>query len=170
MVQTTPSLKHLKRTHRELAGLFRRHQKSLLAGELSQARIRWKIYEMGLRAHLKEEEDILFPLYRQRAVPAPRGGSPDFFTGEHQKIREWLGRLRLRVDRLIGGPRKFQALIQLLDDEAFFKKYLEHHGLREDRILYPALDRLTTPKEKQALGRLLSFKLRNQDYLEDENP
>ncbi len=53
--------------------------------------------------------------------------------------------------------------IALLDDEAHFKKFMEHHSLREDRILYPELERMTSKKEKAALCRLLSFSVDSFD-------
>ena len=46
-----------------------------------------------------------------------------------------------------------------MDDEAHFKKYMEHHALREDRIFYPEVERVTTPEEKLGLARLLTFSL-----------
>ncbi|HET9869520.1 MAG TPA: hemerythrin domain-containing protein, partial [bacterium] len=162
----SPSLKNLSRIHRELGGLFHRHQEALLSGDLARARALFQDYEAALRSHTREEDEVLIPLYRERALPPPRGGSPEYFTGEHQKINEWLGRLRLRLSRLTGGAKGSRALLALLDDEAFFKRYLEHHSLREDRVFYPVLDRLLTPRERTGLARLLSFTLEDQDLSE----
>src|SRR5579859_714086 len=102
MAQSTAdrSFVQLNRIHRQLGDVFFQHQRALLENDLSKARALWKIYETALSAHLNEENKILFPLYRDRVVPPPRGGAPDNFTGEHQKIREWMGRLKLRLSRL----------------------------------------------------------------------
>jgi len=160
----------LNRIHRQLGELFFRHQEALLDGDLPRAQALWKDYEAALVAHLDEEDQILFPLYRDRVVPPPRGGAPDNFTGEHQKIREWLGRLKLRLSRLGSAKSKNRERLALLDDEAFFKKFLQHHALREDRIFYPALDRVVSDREKAALARLLSFKLEDQETPEEKKP
>ena len=50
-------------------------------------------------------------------------------------------------------------MIALFDDEAHFKKYVEHHTLREDRVLYPEVERTVTEKEKAAIMRLMTFAL-----------
>jgi hypothetical protein len=42
-------------------------------------------------------------------------------------------------------------VIKLFDEEATFKHVVEHHDLREQNILYPTLDRVTTEVERQEL-------------------
>ncbi len=170
MTQSTAnrSFVQLNRIHRQLGEIFLLHQKALLEDDLPKARNLWKLYEAALSAHLDEEDKILFPLYRDRVIPPPRGGAPDNFTGEHQKIREWIGRLKLRLSRLGMTKTQTRDRLALLDDEAFFKKFLQHHALREDRIFYPSLDRVVNEREKSALVRLLSFKLEDQEPPEEK--
>jgi iron-sulfur cluster repair protein YtfE (RIC family) len=149
------SLLDLNKIHQELDALFFRHQVAILKADWPQAGLPLKIYEEALMSHLKEEEDILLPLYRERVTPI-RGGDPEIFIQEHQKVDEWLKRIRLRISRLVPLPPP-KDVIALLDDEAHFKKFMEHHSLREDRILYPELERVTSESEKFSLCRLLTF-------------
>jgi iron-sulfur cluster repair protein YtfE (RIC family) len=152
------SLIDLNQIHRELEELFFLHQAAILGSDYPAAKALFQDFEDGLLAHMREEEEILLPLYRQRAKPV-RGGDSDFFTQEHGKIVEWLGRLTLRLSRLNPPKPKTVDVLALLDDEAQFKKYMEHHTLREDRILYPEVDRIVEEKEKAHLLRLLTFTL-----------
>jgi hemerythrin-like domain-containing protein len=144
--------------HEELEALFHRHQEAVLAGRGNEARDLLGDYEKGLCRHVKEEEDILLPLYRERSARI-RGGDAEVFSHEHKKICEWLGRLKLRLSRVLDSRSDPDETLALLDDEAHYKKYLEHHCLREDRILYPELERVVGQGEKAGLLRLLTFSL-----------
>ena len=158
---THQSLLEMKQMHHEIEDVFYCHQEALLKADYPAAKNLLRKYEEILLHHMREEEDILLPLYRQRAGQM-RGGDAEVFVLEHKKIVEWLGRLKLRLGRL--GPLSIDTrdVIALLDDEAQFKKFMEHHSLREDRIFYPELDRIVTEKEKSQLLRLLTFSL--EDY------
>ena len=156
--QSPQSLSDLQGIHQELEALFYLHQVALLKSDYSSAKALLKEYEENLLMHMKEEEDILLPLYRDRAEPV-RGGDAETFTGEHKKIVEWLNRLRLRLFRVTPVSPDLRAVIALWDDEASFKKCVEHHALREDRIFYPEIERLVTEEEKKHLLRLMTFNL-----------
>ncbi len=162
MIPSPPkSLLDLSNIHRELDELFFHHQVALLKPTRSNATRLLKTYEEALRCHLKEEEEILLPLYSKRVAPI-RGGDPDTFIQEHQKIDEWLNRIKLRLSRL-DFVAAVKDVISLLDDEAHFKKFIEHHSLREERILYPELERVIGIEEKSALCRLLTFSVDSFD-------
>ena len=151
------NLSDINHIHIELSELFYHHQKALLQGDYPQAHLLMRQFEEAALTHMKEEEEILLPLYRQRATPI-QGGDPEFFIQEHQKIVEFLSRLKFRLSRLTPSV-DCKDLISLLDDEAHFKKYMEHHILREDRILYPEVERVVNDKERTALIRLLTYTL-----------
>jgi len=152
----------LNRIHRQLEEIFFRHQAAVLNGDGAQARSLLGDYETGLSIHMREEDEILMPLYRERATPI-RGGDAEIFTGEHGKIFERLDVLRLRLSRITLTHSPAGDILALLDDEAYFKKFMEHHTLRENRIFYPELERVTTPQEKAGLIRLLTFSLGGLD-------
>lgn len=147
----------LLETHRDLDELFLRHQESLLALNLEQAARELEEYEQRLLRHMAEEEDWLLPIYgRAGAIP---GGALELFTGEHRKMREFVTRfkktlaaLRSRLGLQSDWPRDLKReLITLLDQQTLFKHLVEHHGAREETILYPALDRVTSEPERAEL-------------------
>lgn len=163
------SLSDLNKIHHEIEELFERHQLAVLDRRLPEAQSLFDSYEKALLAHMKEEDEILLPLYEQRAG-RQRGGAPENFTGEHRKILEWLGRLRLRITRIPPGKAGGKTLLALLDDEAPFKKFMEHHSARENLILYPELERVTTEREKAVFRRLLTFTLSSLEGFEEKKP
>jgi len=158
MTQTAhQSLADLNHIHRQLDELFQQHQLAVLHEDFPLAVKLLAQFEKGLFWHMREEEEILMPLYREGAANI-LGGDPDIFLGEHKKISEWINRLKVRLQRLSTSPDS-KAVLALLDDEAPFKKYMEHHALREDRVFYPELDRVVGEKNKPPLLRLLTFSL-----------
>ena len=146
--------------------MFHLHQCAVLDRNFQKARSSLDFYEKALRYHIREEEDILLPLYRQRAVEV-RGGDPDLFCLEHKKMFELLGRVRLRLSRITRDEGDYLDTLSLLDDETRYKQFTDHHFLREERILFPEMDRLTMEKEKNALLRILSFSLKEEDLRGD---
>jgi iron-sulfur cluster repair protein YtfE (RIC family) len=150
------TLAEINSVHRAFEEQFHRHQVALLESRPDEARALLEAFKRNLLCHMQEEADILLPLYRERAAPL-RGGDPEILLGEHKKILEWLHRLDLRLQRLGSRAPDPKAVIALLDDEAYFKKSLEHHTLREERIFYPELERVATDREKAGLLRLLTF-------------
>jgi iron-sulfur cluster repair protein YtfE (RIC family) len=156
------TLLDLNHIHHQLDELFLQHQVALLKGDYVQAKNILKTFEEALFNHIKEEEEILLPLYRQRTAQI-RGDDAEIFSAEHKKITEWMNRLKLRASRLSRSDSNWKEIIALLDDEAQFKKYMEHHTVREDRIFYPEVDRVVDEKEKAHLMRLLTFSI-------EENP
>lgn len=156
------NLVDLNNVHRQLDEIFFHHQVAIFKCDCNGAKAFLDSFETGLSIHMKEENEILLPLYQERAVPI-RGGDTAVFFGEHEKIVEWLGRLKLRLSRIPHSDAQPKDILTLLDDEAHFKKFIEHHTLRENRILYPELERVVTPKEKTGLIRLLTFSLDDLD-------
>lgn len=154
------SFKDMLGLHRELDELFFRHQVSLLDYNFRTAYERLCEYEAALLEHMRDEEELLIPLYGERAAPS-RGGRADFFLLEHAKMRRHLAHFREQLPRLYGLPEPSRALIKLLDQETTYKHLVEHHDEREERHLYPALEQVTTDAEREAiLPRLFRLKPR----------
>src|SRR4029078_9708932 len=107
---------------------------------------------------MRDEEELLLPIYVERAKPE-RGGRADFFLLEHEKMRRPLAHFCEQLPRLSEMPEPSRALIKLLDQETTYKHIVEHHDEREERHLYPLLEQLTTDAERQdLLARLLHLK------------
>lgn len=148
MTTSATSFLSLLAIHEDLGEFFLRHQEALLAGNLSTAAALLESYEQRLRQHIRDEEDLLLPVY-ERAGRIP-GGAVEFFTGEHRKMLEMLTRLRHDLSRIEAQPAP-RDIIRLFDDAAKYKSLVEHHDQREQNILYPALDRVTGETERTAL-------------------
>ncbi len=152
IVEREPSFLALLRVHERLNELFQQHQEALLEQDIVRARERLVAYERELLAHMHLEEDILLPVYaRAGAIP---GGPIELFLGEHRKMREFLERFRAALAELEAYPTdRRRGIIRLFDEQTMFKHLVEHHDLREQNILYPTLDRITTEAERRELLR-----------------
>ncbi len=142
-------------THREVSELLLSHQEALLELDLVGARERFERFEAALRDHAGGEEELLLPVYA-RAGTVP-GGPAELFLGEHRKMLGIAGRIADALRRLEpGDPGLRRRVLSLFDEEAVLKSLLAHHDERERNVLYPTLDRVTTPAERrQLLSRLL---------------
>lgn len=138
--------------HDRLNELFLSHQEALLSLDLPLARERLDRFERELLAHMRDEEELLLPVF-QRAGRI-LGGPPEFFTGEHEKLRAFIERFRKTLAELdLSRTGHKREIIELFDDQATFKSLLEHHDQREQSILYPTLDRVTDEDERRGLLR-----------------
>lgn len=135
------------KAHDELDDLFLQHQEAVLASDIPGAGRLLSRYKEHLEMHIRQEEEVLLPLYDRPDHPPARQAR--VFTLEHRKILEKLERLRQWLDELKKKPLVTpRQIIILLDVESSFKRLVEHHNEREKNVLYPALDDLTSEKER----------------------
>ena len=133
---------------RTLDGVFRGHQEALLKRDFAGALEHLERYAAGLQPHIEEEERLLLPLYENRGTPI-RGAAPELFYGEHEKLTGMLAEFHEAVEALGNADRDpWQPIIALMDREYVFKHLAEHHHEREEKFLFPELDRITTPGER----------------------
>jgi hemerythrin-like domain-containing protein len=163
-VSDTHSFIKLTKVHEWLDDLFLAHQTALLSLDLAEARHSLDLYETRLLLHIKDEDELLIPIYGARASDIP-GGAVEFFTGEHKKIRRFLAEFHVMLQQL-RTRKKLQlkhAIIQLLDREGMYKGLLAHHHAREHNVLYPWLDWLTSETEREKLlNQCLSLRAYNE--------
>lgn len=145
----------LMRYHEELHELFYRHQLALLRMDFEEAHRRLKQYEAALFKHMRDEEEFLFPIYEARATKV-RGETLDVFLADHQKMKLYLELYDREVPALANEDEPARKLLQLLDSQTTFKRLCGHHDTREEKILYPVLDRLTTEEEKCLIKKNIS--------------
>ena len=136
--------------HRQLDELFFVHQRALLRLDLKTATGALEAYEAQLLAHMRDEEKLMIPLYRERAE-APVGGASEIFLGEHDKLRQYLILFREELTKLAGVADVERGVLFLLDSQHIFKRLLVHHDSRERKMLYPLLDQVTTEQERECL-------------------
>ncbi len=141
------SFSDLLKLHQWLDETFFAHQRALLHLDLEGAFTHFEKYEIELLAHIRDEEEVLIPLYRER-VRAPVGGSAEIFLGEHDKLRQYLVLFREELSRLTAATDLERGVLFLLDSQHLFKRLLVHHDSRERKMLYPLLDEVTTEQER----------------------
>lgn len=142
--------------HHGLDAKFAEHQHALVRSEFDLALELLRRFESDLVAHMSDEEDILIPIYAERAE-IESGGAVALFLNDHRKMLEWIKVFTEATKALKTEDRREPLLIQLLDRESFFKKLCTHHDIRETKFLYPELDRVTTDSERADIFERLSF-------------
>lgn len=136
--------------HEFLDELFLAHQEALLQFDLERAAERLQRYEHELHQHMQIEEELLLPVYA-RAGRIP-GGPPEFFTGEHQRMREMLTRITATLGEMQQDSTNLpRRVIALFDEEAMYKSLCQHHDQRERNLFFPTLDRVTGEAERRDL-------------------
>jgi len=144
------SFSDLLALHQRLDDLFLDHQRALMQLDLNRAASLLDEYETRLLAHIRDEEDLMIPLYRQRAA-APIGAAAEIFLGEHEKLRRFLELFKEEIVRIRQSEDIERGALFLIDSQHLFKRLLVHHDTREKKMLYPLLDEVTTESERQSL-------------------
>ena len=142
--------------HEWLDALFLEHQRSLLRLDLVAANAALEAYTLELFTHMRDEEDLMIPLYRERAE-APVGGAAEIFVGEHDKLRQYLVLFREELVKLAAASDLERGVLFLLDSQHLYKRLLVHHDNRERKMLYPLLDEVTTEGEREVMFATLKF-------------
>ncbi len=112
------------------------------AGDARSAETWYEAFSSGLRRHIAVEEQLLFPLFEERAGLLPDSGPTEVMRREHQEIL----RLHAEILSTIGDPARLPDAAR-----AAFHEVLEEHHLKEEGMLYPALDEVLSPEEGDAL-------------------
>lgn len=144
--------------HRELDELFFTHQRALMRMNLDQAGTALEEFEAALLAHIQDEEELMIPIYLERAE-APVGATADIFLGEHDKIRQYLELFKAEMLKLGTVKDLERAVLFLIDSQHIFKRLLVHHDTRERKFLYPILDEVTSESERLELFASLKLSL-----------
>jgi regulator of cell morphogenesis and NO signaling len=114
------------------------------------------LFAAGLKRHVRAEETILFPLFS-----AHLGGETHqvaLMEREHIAIMHYVDRLLLAAGRVVDPLRRDEASEGLLRAHHGLAAVLSDHNDKEERTLFPLLDR-TLPEEQrwEVLRRLLLF-------------
>lgn len=140
----------LMKVHSVIEELFFEHQKALLHFDFKKALGLLTAYESTLFSHMADEEEVLLPVYADRAEYPP-AGAPQLYYDDHKKLRSHLELFKNTITELADSQDTERTLLQLLDREAFYLRIMSHHDRREADYLYPMLDALLTEEERHAL-------------------
>jgi regulator of cell morphogenesis and NO signaling len=123
--------------HDRLDGLFREYQ-YFKRTDYAKAKECFRQFKFGLQRHIIWEEEILFPLFEQK-TGMTEGGPTSVMRLEHRHIEKYFEAIHKKVKTR--DPNTEEEEQQLLDT-------LTMHHLKEERILYPAIERLVNDEER----------------------
>jgi len=102
---------------------------------------------LGLRRHIRMEEELLFPFLEDRAG-LPKGAGPTaVMRAEHQQIQAVLGAL----EKILPSG-SCVTIIQTIEGQPVHPTVLlSNHDAKEENILYPLADRIASADEVREL-------------------
>jgi hemerythrin-like domain-containing protein len=144
--------------HQRLEGLFLDHQTAVVGLELGRAGEMLEVFMTGLLSHMHDEEEFLIPIYEARTSEVP-GGAVELFLSEHKKMKGFVAEFKDALGQMKGqeGTPLKHSVIRLLDRESIYKQLAQHHQLREQNILYPWLDRVTSDTERAEIFKQCTY-------------
>jgi regulator of cell morphogenesis and NO signaling len=126
--------------HDRLDELFKTFQR-LKQSDFAKAKEAFKEFKFGLQRHIVWEEDVLFPLW-EKETGISEGGATSVMRTEHRQIGQQLEAIHQKVaDQNPDSDQEEQALLNLLGS----------HNMKEERVLYPGIDRVTSAKVREAV-------------------
>ncbi|MFI5184188.1 MAG: DUF2249 domain-containing protein [Vicinamibacteria bacterium] len=127
--------------HDRLDSLEQKAFELFASGDAQGALARWAEFAVGLKRHIRFEEEILFPAFEEKAgIPAGHGPTA-VMRGEHREIE----RLIDSIGRAFAGDG---AALPLRSD---LHRLLGDHNVKEENVLYPGTDRCLDADERDAL-------------------
>lgn len=128
--------------HDRLDALFQSFQ-TLKRHDFDKAKEAFKQFKFGLQRHIVWEEDLLFPSWEEK-TGISGGGPTSVMRAEHRRIGDQLEAIhRMVAEQNLETDREEEALLKLLGA----------HNVKEERVLYPSIDKLTPPEECKNLFR-----------------
>lgn len=125
--------------HDRLDNIFEEF-KNLKKNDISGARRLFLDFKAGLQAHIVWEEDILFPIF-ERGTGMHDTGPTAVMRMEHRQIESFLEE--------IGEKLLAEGMEGVNEAEISVLEVLGSHNQKEENILYPAIDNLTSEQEKE---------------------
>jgi len=130
--------------HDRLDGLFQAFQQ-LKRSDFNKAKEAFKDFKFGLQRHIVWEEDLLFPLWEEKTGMS-EGGPTFVMRNEHRQIGQQLEAIHDKVaEQNPDSDQEEQALLDLLGS----------HNMKEERVLYPAIDQVTSAEERETVFRTM---------------
>jgi regulator of cell morphogenesis and NO signaling len=123
-------IEFMSKDHDRLDGIFSAFQKTKAENQ-REAKTLFSQFESGLRRHIVWEEEILFPAFEEQTGMKNMGPTA-VMRMEHIKIKELLDQI---------GQKLQENNIQTEDSEESLIGVLTSHNDKEEKILYPWIDR-----------------------------
>ena len=114
---------------------------------IEQANGIFLFFKRELERHITWEEDILFPIF-ERKSGIKDDGPTSVMRIEHIQIKNHLQKIKEKLHaKIIQNPCK---------EEVALLEVLESHNQKEENILYPGIDNLTSEQEKEQMIKQMS--------------
>jgi len=140
MSEQNTILKFYEQDHERLDELFKNYQ-NLKRSDFAQAKEVFEQFKICLQRHIAWEEDLLFPLWEDKTGMSEAGPTL-VMRAEHRQIGQQLEAIH---DKVVGqnpdSDQEVQALLNILGA----------HNMKEERILYPAIDQVIDEQERELL-------------------
>ena len=115
--------------------------------DIERAESIFLLFKSELERHITWEEDILFPVF-ERKTGTKDAGPTSIMRMEHTQIKNHLQEIKRKL-----YAKKIQ---DPFNEEVALFKILESHNQKEENILYPEIDNLTTEQEKELMIKQMS--------------
>lgn len=136
--QTIVSL--FQQDHRELDQVLDQYR-HVKQSDVRAAKDSFKRFWTGLKRHIAWEEQLLFPVW-ERKSRMTGGGPTHVMRLEHRRIADLLNAIHEKIQAGdIGTEEEERQLVELLAS----------HNMKEERILYPAIDQIVSAEERAGL-------------------
>jgi iron-sulfur cluster repair protein YtfE (RIC family) len=111
--------------------------------DFARAKQAFKEFKFGLKRHIIWEEEVLLPLFEEKSGMHDRGPTA-VMRAEDQEIGQCLEALHHKVRRQeVDSDAEEQSLLQALTA----------HNQKEENVLYPMIDRLSSEEERRRHSR-----------------
>lgn len=130
---------YMQTDHVRLDAIMGRYKSAIKDGDWIKALSHFKEFDLGLRRHIKVEEELLFPIFEGKTGMKDAGPTL-VMKMEHEEIREILSRVLAATEAKDEGAatESTGALINYLGD----------HNMKEEHVLYPELDACVNDTER----------------------
>lgn len=98
----------------------------------------FKRFLVGLQRHIVWEEQLLFPVW-ERKSGMTGGGPTQVMRLEHRQIADLLNAIHEKIRAQNPGTEQ---------EERRLVEILASHNMKEERILYPAIDQIVSAEER----------------------
>jgi hypothetical protein len=142
----------LDKIHRIADRLFVEHQIACMHGKWDEALYPMEMmYELRLQ-NIRDEDEILLPIYQSNITEVPEGGALKFFYREHKLIKKKLNSLIQNMSNIVLNESGDSVnLVELFEEYHSFKDLLDHHDSRERVFLYKLLDEKTDIGDRKSV-------------------
>lgn len=131
--------------HRRCDDALARAAQVAATDDWSAASAAFEAFHAAITRHIAAEEELLFPAFEKATGRSSLGGPTEIMRVEHEQLREvfdWMA--RVLASREVDLYRELH--------EALFALLLQHN-VKEERMMYPMLDRALGEQADELVGR-----------------